>query len=79
MKTTLDLNDNLLAEAKSLAAQQRTTLTRLIEEGLQLRLRKQRAQAKPLRIPVHRGKGGLTPGLDGLSNKALLDVADRDA
>ena len=39
MKTTLDLNDQLLATAKALAAQQRTSLTRLIEEGLQLRLR----------------------------------------
>ncbi len=35
MKTTLDLNDSLLASAKALAAQQQTTLTRLIEEGLQ--------------------------------------------
>lgn len=39
MKTTLDINDTLLANAKSLAAKQRTSLTRLIEEGLQLRLR----------------------------------------
>jgi len=29
MKTTLDINDALLADAKSLAARQRTTLTRL--------------------------------------------------
>jgi hypothetical protein len=79
MKTTLDLNDTLLAEAKAAAAQQRTTLTRLIEEGLQLRLRKQRMTAKPVRIPVYHGKGGLMKGLDGLSNKALLDAADHDA
>jgi hypothetical protein len=43
MKTTLDINDELLATAKALAARQRTTLTRLIEEGLQLRLRAQQA------------------------------------
>lgn len=79
MKTTLDLNDTLLAEAKVMAVQQRTTLTRLIEEGLQLRLRKQRVPAKPVRIPAYRGKGGLMPGLDGLSNKALLEAADHDA
>lgn len=79
MKTTLDLNDTLLAEAKIVAARQRTTLTRLIEEGLQLRLQKQRTPAKPVRLPVYRGKGGLMPGLDGLSNKALLDAADHDA
>ncbi len=79
MKTTLDLNDALLTEAKSLAAQQRTSLTRLIEEGLQLRLHARRVPGKPVRLPVYRGKGGLAPGLDGLSNKALLDAADRDA
>ncbi len=79
MKTTLDLNDALLAEAKGVAAQQRTTLTRLIEEGLQLRLRKQRISTKPLRLAVYHGKGGLMPGLDGLSNKALLDAVDHDA
>ena len=79
MKTTLDLNDALLTEAKTLAAQKRTSLTRLIEEGLQLRLRAMRAPARPVRLPVYRGKGGLAPGLDGLSNKALLDAADRDA
>ena len=79
MKTTLDLNDSLLTEAKTLAAQQRTSLTRLIEEGLQLRLRAQWMPARPVRLPVHRGKGGLAPGLDGLGNKALLDAADRDA
>ncbi|NMG32298.1 DUF6364 family protein [Aromatoleum evansii] len=79
MKTTLNLNDVLLAQAKALAAQQHTTLTRLIEEGLQLRLRAQRASVKPVRLPIYRGKGGLVPGLDGLSNKALLDAADQDA
>ena len=79
MKTTLDLNDTLLTEAKALAAQQRTSLTRLIEEGLQLRLRVQQRPARAVRLPVFRGKGGLVPGLDGLSNKALLDAADRDA
>jgi hypothetical protein len=79
MKTTLDLNDALLAKAKSLAAQQRTSLTRLIEEGLQLRLRAQRAPAKPIRLPIYRGKGGLAPGLNALSNKAMLDAADQDA
>lgn len=79
MKTTLDLNDALLTEAKVLAAEQRTSLTRVIEEGLQLRLHARRAAVRPVRLPFYRGKGGLAPGLDGLSNQALLDAADRDA
>lgn len=80
MKTTLDINDALLADAKSLAARQRTTLTRLIEEGLRLRLRAPSpSSTKAVRIPVFKGKGGLAPGLDGLDNKALRDAADDDA
>ncbi|MBS0557270.1 MAG: DUF2191 domain-containing protein [Proteobacteria bacterium] len=79
MKTTLDIKDKLLADAKALAAQQRTSLTRLIEEGLQLRLRKPKTPASKMHLPVFRGKGGLASGLDGLDNKAMLDAADRDA
>ena len=82
MKTTLDINDALLANAKSLAVRQRTTLTRLIEEGLQLRLKSLRTAtpaARRHRIPVFKGRGGLVSGLDPLSNKALLDAAGDDA
>ena len=78
MKTTLNLNDTLLTEAKALAVQQRTSLTRLIEEGLQLRLRARAPQKRPVRLPVYRGKGGLTAGLDGLNNKAMLEAVDSD-
>jgi hypothetical protein len=80
MKTTLDINDTLLANAKALAARQQTTLTRLIEEGLQLRLRSSRAapKASKRKIPVFKGHGGLVGGLNPLSNKALLDAADND-
>lgn len=77
MKTTLDLNDDLVIRAKAVAAQQRTSLTRLIEEGLQLRLRAQSTRSKPVSLPVHRGKGGLVVGLDGTNNKAMLDAADQ--
>ena len=84
MKTTLDINDVLLADAKVFAAQQRTSLTRLIEEGLQLRLRAARTarrvgKSKLPSIPVYRGKGGLRPGINSLSNKSMLDAADADA
>jgi len=81
MKTTLDLNDQLLADAKALAAQQRTSLTRLIEEGLKLRLRAQADSAKRrrVRLPVFKGRGGLVAGVDPLSNKAMLEALGDDA
>jgi hypothetical protein len=80
MKTTLDINDQLLADAKVLAAQQRTSLTRLIEEGLQMRLRAAAApQRGKLRLPVFKGRGGLAVGVDPLSNKAMLAALGDDA
>lgn len=81
MKTTLDLNDQLLADAKALAAQQRTSLTRLIEEGLQLRLRAKTDSAKRdrVRLPILKGRGGLVAGVDPLSNKSLLEALGDDA
>ena len=81
MKTTLDLNDQLLADAKALAAQQRTSLTRVIEEGLQLRLRAKAAGPGRVRrrVPVFRGRGGLVAGIDAASNKSLLAALDDDA
>ena len=80
MKTTLDLNDQLLANAKALAAQQRTSLTRLIEEGLQLRLRAKSVDAvrTRTRLPVFKGHGGLVAGVEPRSNKALLEALGDD-
>jgi hypothetical protein len=81
MKTTLDLNDQLIADAKTLAVQQRTSLTRLIEEGLQLRLRAKTDSPKRgrVRLPVFKGHGGLVEGVNPLSNKALLKALGDDA
>jgi len=81
MKTTLDIDDELLSEAKALAAQQRMSLTRLIEEGLHLRLRaKSVAGQRPKAgLPVLKGRGGLVAGVDPRSNKALLGALGDDA
>lgn len=78
MRTTLDLNDTLLARAKAAAVRERTTLTRLIEEGLELRLRGVVSEPKPsrVRLPVYKGRGGLVPGIDPLSNRSLFDATD---
>lgn len=76
MKTTLNLDDKLLAEAKALAALEQTTLTRLIEEGLKSRLRTKPPAKRLGPLPVFEGKGGLVAGLDGLSNAALQEAAE---
>lgn len=80
MRTTLDIDDALLTEAKATAARERTSLTRLIEEGLMLRLRRPRqvmeGELPPL--PVYHGGSGLAPGIDPLSNRSLLEATEDD-
>ena len=79
MKTTLDLNDALLIRAKERAAKDRSSLTRLIEEGLALRLRPPSARVRraPRKLPVYAGKGGLAATVaDPLRNRSLLEAAE---
>jgi len=80
MKTTLDIDDRLLVEAKALAARERKSLTKLIEEGLSLRLRPKQASAGKVKIdlPVSRKGGGFAPGIDPCSNKSMFAAADAD-
>lgn len=79
MKTTLDLDDELLARAKAHAARERTTLTRLVEEGLGLRMRRRSRTESPAKpLPVFRGRGGLRPGIDAASNRSLFEAAGDD-
>jgi hypothetical protein len=79
MKTTLNIHDTLLAEAKVVAAREHLTLTRLMEEGLRMRLRvKPPSAGKTKRpMPVFKKGTGLAAGLVGLSTRELLDAADR--
>ena len=81
MKTTLNINDELLVSAKAAALQKRTTPTCLIEEGLNLPLRALSASPPrtKFRLPVLKGTGGLVKGVNQLSNKAMLAAAEDDA
>ncbi|UCC75085.1 MAG: DUF2191 domain-containing protein [Gemmatimonadota bacterium] len=58
MKTTVDIADALLAAAKKVAAEERTTLRALIEEGLRSVLeRRQKRGGFRLRRASFRGNG----------------------
>jgi hypothetical protein len=79
MRTTVDLPDELLREARRRAAEEGTTLTAMLADGLRLRLgggapRRRRRR----RLPVSRVGGGLQPWVDPASNASLLDAADDD-
>jgi Family of unknown function (DUF6364) len=78
MKTTLNLNDDLVAQAKAVATKERISLTKMIEEGLVLRLRRRRSRSarKLADLPVSSKRGGLRSGIDATSNQSLFDAAD---
>lgn len=52
MKTTLELSDELLMEAKALAARRRTTLKALFTRALERELRGEAGSASPERFKV---------------------------
>jgi hypothetical protein len=66
MKTTLDIDEELLSEAKSLSVRENKTLKALVEEGLRLRLRTHclHQSRRSHLLPVYRGKSGLAMGID---------------
>ena len=58
MKTTIEISDALLADAKKTAARENTTLRRLVEQGLrQVIAQRKRRQRFRLRKATFKGKG----------------------
>jgi hypothetical protein len=66
MKTTVELPDELLLEAKRRALETRTTLREILERALRKELRPSggRPARRARRIPWVTSAGGLPPGLD---------------
>ncbi len=66
MRTTIDLPDHLLVEAKQLAAERHLSFTRLVEESVRLYLSEQRARRagpEPPPLPLLR-EPALRAGID---------------
>lgn len=81
MRTTLNIEDPLLQEAKRLAAQRGTTLTAVIEDALRMEVG--RVREVPVRGPVELPTfgdpaDGLAPGVDLDDTAALLDLMEAD-
>jgi hypothetical protein len=67
MKTTLNIDDKVMAELKREAARQGRTMSEMVESALRLLLRTHRKREKIVALPTFRSGG------------ALVDIADRDA
>jgi len=77
MKTTLELPDELLIEAKKMAAEQRRPLRSIIEEGLRMALRKPQLRKPAKRVRLITVKGGLPKELDLSSREAIYEWLDK--
>jgi len=69
MRTTLDINDQLLAAARRVAAEKGTTLTAFVEHALAASLTRRGATASSYRLQWKTHRGRTLPG---------VDVSDRD-
>lgn len=76
MRTTLAIDDHLLAAAKREARRRGLTLGRLVEEALRRELSAPRRAGTVPPVPVFRGGTGLRPGVDASSTRALLEALD---
>ncbi|HWZ56956.1 MAG TPA: DUF2191 domain-containing protein [Verrucomicrobiae bacterium] len=77
MRTTINLPDSLVSQAKKAALEEDTTLTEVIANALREALSKRRRNAprKKFKIITY-GTGGVLPGVDLSNTAALLDIMD---
>ena len=77
MKTTLNLNDQVLRQAKGGAARDGITLTRFVEDALRARLADARARKRGFRLRLETVTGTSPPNVDIADRDALYEVIDR--
>lgn len=67
MKTTLNIDDTVMAQLKREAARQKRTMSELVETALRTFFRSSKKRARLAPLPTFRG------------GRHLVDIADRDA
>ena len=79
MKTTLEISDPLLREARKIAARDKTTLRALVEQGLRL-IVSEKKKDKPFRLrDASVGGKGLHPDVAGKSWDEIRDMIYEEA
>jgi hypothetical protein len=77
MRTTINLPDDLILQAKKAALDTGTTLTEIIANALREALVRRRSKKARREFKVNiSGSGGLLPGVDLDDTSALLDIMD---
>ncbi len=79
MRTTVNISDELLGQAKALALRTRRSLGEVVDDGLRLLLSKRDEAERrgPVELPTY-GGSGLQPGVDLEDKEALAVLMDAD-
>ena len=79
MRATIRLDDELLSQARQVAAKTNRSLTAVIEDALRQHLAQERAVSEraPVRLTTVDGKGTL-PGVELDDSASLLDLMESD-
>lgn len=75
MKTTIELADSLLDEARKVARREGTTVRALVEQGLRQAIAQRKRAARFRLRDASFGSGGLRPELEGAPWDRLRELA----
>lgn len=78
MRTTLNIDDELMRAVKRRAAEEDMTITSVIEQALREWLSPPAGEATPFRLRLLTMKGELLPGVDLSDRDSLYDRMDQD-
>ena len=79
MRTTVDIPEGLLKQAKIDAAESGESISTVVTEALRERFLRKRASSDPPWEPVvFRGERGTLPGVDLTDNASLLAILEGD-
>lgn len=76
MRTTVSIEDHLLAEARAQARQRGQTLSRFVEDAVRHEIVRATTRTEGPPIPVFSGGDGPRPGVELAANRALRELLD---
>ena len=77
MRTTVNIDDQLLVQAKRCAAARNLTLGEYVEEAVRHELLRESAKRTQISLPVFTRGTGMRAGIEA-SNRGLFDALDAD-
>lgn len=78
MRTTVNIDDELLAEARVIAARTHRTVGSVLEDALRKLIAERTETPQPSALPDFDYPGGLRPGVDLYDKQVMAEVLDED-